>query len=365
MAAATSAPTVAQVLAHGPKKSSVRLTHGPQLDVRVIHPDAFGAALHYFTGSKEHHVKLRARARQLGMRINEYGVWREHQDGSLTLLAAATEQDVFAAVGLPYIPPELREGLTEIDDALAGRLPNLVSHDQVRGDLHMHSTASDGDASVLQMALAAKALGLDYIVITDHSQTLTVANGLSPQRFAEHIAHIREIDADGLLGGLRVHPGIEVDILRDGTLDMDHDLLREADWVVGSVHQHMNMDPDAMTQRLLTAIDSGLLHAIGHPTGRLLGGRAGFQFDLDAVMSACAARGVALELNGSSGRLDLNAELARRAHAAGVKLVLGSDAHNTRDLTDLRFAITQARRAGLTADDIVNTRPLAASSLAH
>lgn len=359
MAAATSAPTVSDIIAHGPKKSSVRLTFGPQLDVRVIHPDAFGAALHYFTGSKEHHVKLRARAKSLGMRINEYGVWRELPDGSLSLLAAATEQEVFAAVGLPYIPPELREGLTELDDALAGRLPQLVSHEQLRGDLHMHTTASDGDATVLQMAQAARALGLDYIVITDHSQTLTVANGLSPKRFADHIAHIREVDADadGVLAGFRVLPGIEVDILKDGALDMDHDLLREADWVVGSVHQHMNLPADAMTDRLLRAIESGLLCSIGHPTGRLLGGRAGFSFDLDAVMAACKAHHVALELNGSSGRLDLNAELARRAKEHGVRLVLGSDAHNTRDLSDLRFATTQARRAGLTAADILNTRP--------
>jgi DNA polymerase (family X) len=357
MHAATTATSVAQILAHGPKKSSVRLNYGPQLDVRVIHPDAFGAALHYFTGSKEHHVKLRARAKQLGMRINEYGVWRELPDGSLSLLAAATEQEVFAAVGLPYIPPELREGLHEIEDALAGRLPDLVTHEQIRGDLHMHTTASDGDASVLQMAQAARALGLDYIVITDHSQTLTVANGLTPQRFAAHIAHIREVDADaeGLLGGLRVLPGLEVDILKDGSLDMDPDLLRDADWIVGSVHQHMNMPPEAMTERLLTAIQTGLLSSIGHPTGRLLGGRAGFQFDLDAVMIACREHGVAMELNGSSGRLDLNADLARRAKELGTKLVLGSDAHNTRDLVDLRFATTQARRAGLTAADVVNT----------
>jgi DNA polymerase (family 10) len=217
----------------------------------------------------------------------------------------------------------------------------------------MHTTETDGSASIAEMAEAARELGHDSIAITDHSQAVTVANGMTPDRFQDHIDAIRQANRN--IEGIELLAGIEVDILKDGSLDMDHALLEEADWVVGSIHSHFNLEPDAMTDRLLRAIETGLLDALGHPTGRILGGRDGYRFDFDAVLEAALEHDVAMEINGSAGRLDLNAEMARTARARQVKLVLGSDAHSTRGLEDLRYAVQQARRAWLEADDLLNT----------
>ncbi len=344
---------VTEVLAQGDTKTSVRLVGGMQVDLRVVDAEQFGSALHYFTGSKDHHIQLRTRAKKQGMKISEYGVFRDDEE---TPIASRTEEEVFEALGLPYIPPEIREARGEIEAAEQGNLPDLVEEDDIRGDLHMHTTATDGRASIEEMAEAARELGLSYIAITDHSQAVTVANGMTPDRFREQIELIRE--ANDKFDDFDILAGIEVDILKDGSLDMDHDLLADADWVVASVHSYFNMEPAEMTERLLSAMQTGLVSEMGHPTGRMLGGRDGYQYDFDAILEAAVEYGVALELNGSTGRLDLNAEKAHMAKARGVKLVLGSDAHSTRGLQALRYAVQQARRGWLTADDVLNTKPV-------
>jgi DNA polymerase (family 10) len=352
MDAFTKIAGVSEILVKGDKKTSVRTVQGIQIDLRIVAPEVFGSALHYFTGSKEHHVKLRTRAKRQGMKISEYGVFK---DGDPNPIASMTEEEVFSALGLKYIPPELREGFDEIDLALEDDLPELVDMKHIRGDIHMHTIESDGEATILEMAQAAKALGYEYIVLTDHSQVLTVANGMTPKRFARHIEAIRE--ANEQIEDFTILAGIEVDILKDGSLDMDEELLRECDWVVGSVHIHQQLDKDAMTRRLLNAIDTGLLSCLGHPTGRILGGRPGYEYDLEEVLQACKAKRVAVEINGSTGRLDFNADHAARAHRVGVKIVLGSDAHSTLGLEAMPFAVGQARRAGLTPRDVLNCLP--------
>ena len=338
------------VLARGTKKTSVRTSDGQQVDLRLVEPEIFGSALHYFTGSKEHHVQLRTRAKRQGLKISEYGVFEQGEDEPI---ASKTEEDVFDALGLDYIPPELREAAGEIEAAEEGSLPTLIEAEDVRCDIHMHTTETDGSASIRQMGESARKLGHDSIAITDHSQAVTVANGMTPDRFRSHMDAIAE--ANETIDGIELLAGIEVDILKDGSLDMDHDLLAEADWVVGSIHSHFNLEPKAMTDRLLAAIETGLLDAMGHPTGRILGGRDGYRFDYDAVLEAALEHDVAMEINGSSGRLDLNAEMARTARARQVKLVLGSDAHSTRGLEEIRYALQQARRAWLEADDVLNS----------
>ncbi len=349
--AVTALPEVDEVLLSGEAKTSVRLMDGLQVDLRFVDESHYGAALHYFTGSKQHHVALRSRAKREGLKISEYGVFRQGDDEPV---AAESEEAIYAALDLPYISPELREGSDEIERAADGELPDLVTADQVRGDVHMHTTETDGSASIREMAVAARERGLDYIAITDHSQAVRVADGMTPERLERHVERIREVDAS--LDEITVLAGIEVDILTDGDLDMDAELLAECDWVVGSIHKQFDLEPEAMTDRLLRAIDSELVSALGHPTGRILGGRDGYTYDFDAVVEAAREHGVALEMNGSGGRLDLNAELARRARRHGVELVAGSDAHSTGGLRDLEFAVQQARRAWLTAEDLLNTR---------
>lgn len=343
-------PEVGQVLASGETKTSVRLRSGIQVDLRVVDADCFGAALHYFTGSKGHHIELRTRAKRAGLKINEYGVFKNDDP---TPIASKTEHDVFAALGLQYIPPEIREGRGEIDAAAQNALPTLIERKDVRGDLHMHTVETDGRATIEEMAAAARALGHDYIVITDHSEAVRVANGMTPDRFRAHIDRIRQADAAS--PDIRILAGIEVDILKDGDLDMDHDLLAECDWVVGSIHSHFALDNKTMTERLLRAMETGLISCLGHPTGRILGGRAGYQYDFDAIFEAALEYGIALEMNGSTGRLDFNAEHAERAKRKGVKIVFGSDAHSIRGLSDIDFSVQQARRAWLTPHDVLNT----------
>ncbi len=350
MKAAREAPQVASVIVSGDKKTSVRLNQGIQVDVRVVNPEVFGSALHYFTGSKEHHVKLRTRAKREGLKISEYGVF---DNATGERLASSTEEELFSALGLEYIPPEIREGFGEIEAAEGSTMPRLLELSDVRGDTHMHTVASDGEATIEEMIAAAKARGYEYIVITDHSQSLTVANGLNEARLAEQIERIREVNAT--LDGFTVLSGIEVDILKDGALDMDLDLLRECDWVVGSVHLFQKMSAQEMTDRLLRAIDTGVLSSLGHPTGRILGGRGGYEYDMESILQACLDRRVAVEINGSEGRLDFNADHARRARKMGVSVVLSSDAHTTRGLGAMRFAVGQARRAWFEKGDVLNT----------
>ena len=344
-------PEVDDVLARGTSKTSVRLMDGLQVDLRFVDREIFGAALHYFTGSKAHHVQLRSRAKRQGFKISEYGVFRLEDDERL---ACRTEEEVFEALDLDYVAPELREGSGEIERAAAGDLPELVDADQIRGDVHMHTTETDGSATIGGMAEAAKERGLDYIAITDHSEAVRVANGMTPDRLEAHIEAIRRADRE--ISDFAILTGIEVDILEAGELDMDHDLLAECDWVVGSVHSKFGLEEEAMTDRLLRAIDSGLVSALGHPTGRILGGRDGYSYDFERVVDAAADAGVALEINGSEGRIDLNADLARLARKRGAEIVLGSDAHSTRGLDAIGYAVQQARRAGLGADDVLNTK---------
>ena len=350
MDAFTKLPGVSDILVHGDKKTSVRTVQDIQVDLRVIDPQLFGSALHYFTGSKEHHVKLRTLAKKKGLKISEYGVFKVSDPSAP--IASLTEEDLYEALNLPFIPPELRKGHDELNLAQESNLPTLLEQQDILGDLHMHTTESDGENSILEMAQRAKELGYKYIAITDHSQVLTVANGLNPRRLAAHIEAIKE--ANEQIEDFTILSGLEVDILKDGSLDMDEDLLRACDWVVGSVHISQKMSKEAMTERILKAVESGLVSTLGHPTGRILGGRGGYEYDMERVFIACAKNQVAVEINGSTGRLDFNAEHAAIARAAGVKITLGSDAHSTHGLSVMPFALGQARRAGLEKADVLN-----------
>ncbi len=345
-------PEVGEVLARGDTKTSARLvTGGMQVDVRIVGMEQFGAALHYFTGSKEHNIEIRARAKAMGLRVNEYGVLNLETE---EMIETPTEEELFGLLGLAWVPPEMREGRGEVALAESGGLPDLVTAEDIRGDFHMHTTASDGKNSIMEMAEAAKQRGYEFIVVTDHSKVVTVANGLDEKRFAEHIDAIRAANEE--IEDFDILVGLEVDILSDGSLDMDHGLLADCDWVVGSIHTAMNQEADAMTDRLLRAMETGLLHMLGHPTGRRLGGRDGYHYDFERVVGAAVDAGIALEINGGTGRLDFNAENARRAHELGATIVLGSDAHSVRELANIDFAIQQSRRASLDKAAVLNTR---------
>ena len=345
---------VGEVLSSGPTKTTVRLRNGMQCDLRVVDDGFWGAALHHFTGSKFHHIELRALAKERGLKISEYGVVDAVTE---EFLAGAEEVDVYAALGLPLIPPELREGHGEVSAALAGQLPELVTGKDIRGDLHMHTTASDGTASIEEMARACREKGHEYICISDHSQAVTIANGLTPQRLLAHAEDIRRVDA--AIDGIRVFTGCEVDILRDGTLDIPNDVLASLDFVVASIHSGFHMSAQEMTERLLAAIESGVVDAIGHPRGRRLGQREAYEMDFDAVLKAALAHDVALEVNASPVRLDLDGVHCRRAVEMGAKLVVSSDAHSVRGLEVLPFGVAMARRGWVTRASVVNALPLA------
>lgn len=343
---------VARVLARGETRMAVRLKNGLQVDLRVVPEESFGSALQYFTGSKAHGIELRSRARSLKLKLNEYGIFRGRRR-----VAGRTEEEVYAALGLPLIPPELREGRGEIALALAGRLPELVTLADIKGDLHMHTTATDGRDSLERMVEAAKARGYEYAAITDHSKRVTVAHGLDAAGLRAHWRRIDELAAR--TSGLAVLKGVEVDILDDGTLDLPDDVLREADWVVASLHYGQRQPRAQLTRRLVAAIKNPVVSAIGHPTGRLIGSRPAYDADLEEVFKAAADYGCALELDGQPERLDLNDVNAAAAKARGIPVVVDSDAHSVPDLACMEYGVFQARRAGLTAADVANTRPLA------
>lgn len=352
MQAFVTLPAVVDIIAHGETKSSVILENNLPCDLRVVPPEVFGATLHHFTGSKDHNIAMRARAVKKGLRISEYGVFQREGDDEKPI-ACATESDVFEALGLPWIPPEIREGEREIAHAESRTLPRLVELGDLRGDLHMHSTWSDGRHTIEAMALAAKALGLDYICITDHSQSLTVANGLDRKRLLKQLDEIAEVNAKNL--GIRVFSGLEVDILEHGEIDMDDETLGRLDWVVGSVHQWMKQPREVMTQRVERAIRSGLIDAVGHPTGRLIGYRDGFDMDLDVIFEACAQSNVALEINASDRRLDLDSGNVQRAlERPELRFVINTDAHSTRGLETMTYGVMNARRGWLTAERVIN-----------
>jgi DNA polymerase (family 10) len=353
MEAFVTAPEVLEVMLRGETKCSVRLTSGLQADLRVLSPGCFGAALHYFTGSKMHNIAIRDRGKRRGLRISEYGVFREADD---TLLGGATEEEVFAAVGLPFIPPELRENQGEIEAAEEGRLPRLVQPADLRGDLHVHSNWTDGNASIEEMAEAARALGYQYLAITDHSRSLAMAGGLDEVRLAEQRREVREVEQR--LGGPGLLSGIEVDILPDGSLDLPAEALAPLDWVVASVHSHFTLSEREMTERILRALRTGLVDCLGHPSGRLLGQRDAYPVDLERLIREAGRLGVAMELNAFPDRLDLDPLRCRRAKELGVPVAINTDAHATWHLAQRDFGIATARRGWLEPGDVLNAGPL-------
>lgn len=348
MNAFATAPGVVEVLGKGDTKTSVVLEGGMQADLRVVPRESWGAAMQYFTGSRDHNVAMRTLAVKKKLKVSEYGVF----DESGEKLAGADEASVYEAIGLALMPPEMRENRGEIELAAKAQLPVLVDLSDLRGDLHMHTTETDGKSSLGDMASGAKAAGRAYIAITDHSETLTFVRGMSPDRLREQKKSIRE--AEEALN-YRIFAGIEADILPDGSLDLEGHL-HELEWVVGSVHQKLQMSRSEMTKRVVRAIESGKIDCLGHPTGRQIGLREPSELDMDAVLAACVRAGVAIELNSSPLRLDVDEQTAKLAREAGVPVVLSSDAHSVRDLSSLRYGIGIARRAWLGPAHVLTTR---------
>ena len=345
-------PLVVKVLARGDTKQRVRLRSGLELDLRVVPDESFGAASQYFTGSKEHNIVIRRRAQERGLKLNEYGLFRGDE-----LVASRTEEDVYQAVGLPWIPPELRENRGEIELAEAGKLPTLIELTDIRGDLHMHTTATDGMNSIHEMAEAAKARGLKYIAITDHSKRVTMANGLDAERLRAHWKEIEKVRAQ--ISGIEILKGIECDILEDATMDLPDDVLAEADWVIAVLHYGLKQPREQIDKRLLNAIRNPHVDVIGHPTGRLIGQRPGADLSFDEFLKAAADHGVLLEINAHPSRLDLDDTHAAAAKDRGISIVINTDAHSTAGFDVLQYGIFQARRAGLEAKHVANTRTLA------
>jgi DNA polymerase (family 10) len=353
MTAFTSYRLVERILAHGETKSSVLLWGGFQSDLRLVPAESRGAALQYFTGSKAHNIALRDRAVQQGLKLNEYGLFRL-SDGAL--LAGADEAAIYQALGLQFVPPELREGRGEVEAAAESRLPTLVELTELRGDLHMHTTATDGRDEAEAMARAARDAGLSYIAITDHSKALAMSNGLDEARVLAHARQIRALN--DRLDGITALAGVECDILPDGSLDLAEDCLAELDLVIVSLHSQLNQDESQLTERVLKALESPHVDIWAHPAGRLILRREPSRIDFDKVFRAAARHGIALEINCQVDRLDLSDILARRARELGARLVINSDAHSQSGLGALRWGALVARRAWLTRDDVLNTLPV-------
>ena len=341
---------VDSIIGRGKTKLSLRLRPGLQVDLRAVPAESFGAALQYFTGSKEHNVVLRGRAKAQGLKINEYGVFRGERS-----IAGRTEEEVYAALGLPCFPPELREARREFDWADAGELPRLVELSDIRGDLHTHSTYTDGAATIEEMALSAKQRGLKYIAVTDHSKRVSMVGGLDGGQLLEQWDEIERLNRR--LRGIAVLKGIEVDILEQGGLDLPDDVLARADWVVASVHYGQRQSRDRLTRRVIEALENPHVSAIGHPTGRMLLQRKAYDIDLEAVMRAARDNGKCLELNAHPVRLDLDDVGCAMARSHGVRVVISTDAHSPDGLDAMRCGVQQARRGGLTPADVANTRP--------
>ena len=339
-----SLPMVSKVLARGDTKGSVVVEGGLQIDLRVVPEESFGAALQYFTGSKAHNVRVREIARKRGSKINEYGIFKNGKR-----IGGRTEEELYRLIGMPWIPPELREDRGEIDAADAGTLPRLVESRDLRGDLHVHTDWSDGAADIGTMAKKAESLGYAYVAVCDHSRSASYAGGLSHERLIEQIGEIRKINKK--LKACRILAGSEVDIRADGTLDFPDDLLRQLDVVVASVHSGFKK---RVTERLIAAAKNPFVTVLGHPTGRLIGEREGYEVDAEAVMKACADTGTAMEINAYYLRLDLNDVLARRAKELGVRLSLGTDAHHPDQMDMMRYGLGVARRAWLEKKDLLN-----------
>jgi DNA polymerase (family 10) len=355
MKAFTSHAEVAEVLARGDTRASIRLLSGLQVDLRLVPPESLGAALLYFTGSKEHNIRLRQIAIDKGLSLNEYGLTRAER-----MVAGRTEEEVYRALGMAWIPPELREARDEIELAIANRLPRLIETGDLRADLHIHSDRSDGRDSLETMVRAARDRGYEYCAITEHSQSLAMARGFDTARVRRSVA---EIDAvRGKVPGIRVLHGLEVDILADGALDLDDEGLGLLDWVIVSLHSRLGQPRAEMTARVLRALEHPAVNAMGHPTARLIGARDPVELDMERVLDHAATHGVMMEINGQPDRTDLNDLHARMAKERGVKLVVNTDAHGVSQLDFIRYGLFAARRAGLTKEDVLNTRTFAAFS---
>jgi DNA polymerase (family X) len=346
-------PRIDQKLAHGENKVSFLLESGLQVDVRLLDKKSFGAALLYFTGSKDHNVALRGRANEMGWTLNEYALTTIK--GGRTV-AGKTEEEIYAKLKLPYIEPELREMRGEIEAAEKGKLPALIQLADMRGDVQMHSTASDGRNSIEEMGEAARKLGYEFIAITDHSKAVTVANGMDEKRTLENIRKIRA--AQESVPGVRLLAGIEVDILKSGKLDLDNEVLAQLDVVVASIHSYMNMERAEMTERLLAGIENPYTHIIAHPTGRLLLRRDPYLYDMEKVLDAAKKNSVAMECNAAPDRLDLNDVHLRMAKQRGVKITISTDAHSTTHLDFMKYGVATARRGWIEKKDVINALPL-------
>jgi DNA polymerase (family 10) len=353
MQAVTELPQVRDVLLSGPTKTTIRTEIGLQVDVRVVAPDDFGAALQYFTGSKDHNVKLRTYAVGQGFKLSEYGIFRAETGERI---GGRTEEEMYRLLGMPWIPPELREDRGEIEAALVGQLPDLVTERALRGDLHTHTEWSDGRTSIRAMADAARARGYEYLAICDHSIGLGIAHGLTPERLRAQLREIRALNAE--LDGFTLLAGSEVDIRRDGSLDFPDELLAELDLCVASVHSAFGLSEEEQTARVLTALENPYLDILGHPTGRLIGSRDPLRLDMMQILAAAAQRGVALEVNSWPDRLDLSDGHILLARQLGAKLVIDTDAHAPEHLDIVHFGVAIARRGWTTPSDILNTRPL-------
>jgi DNA polymerase (family 10) len=347
---------VAEVIANGKTKSTVRLQSGLQVDLRVVPEVSYGAALHYFTGSKEHNIAIRKIAVKKDLKINEYGVFQGH-DGDGERIAGASEEEVYAAVDLPYIAPELRENRGEIEAAQKGKLPHLILREDIRGDLHAHTHATDGHSSLREMVAAARDLGYSYLAITEHSQALRVAREFDSKKLERQIEEIDKLS--GEYPGFRILKGIEVDILADGSLDLPDAVLGKLDLAVCSVHSKFNLSSEKQTKRIIRAMDNPHFNILGHPTGRLINEREAYGVDMEKIMKAALERGCILELNAHPDRLDLNDHHCRMARDMGLKVAISTDAHSTKALGNMKYGIYQARRGWLTKDDVVNTHPVA------
>ena len=346
----TSMKSVKDVLASGSTKGSVILKGGMQADLRVVGPESYGAALMYFTGSKAHNVKLRTLATKKGLKLNEYGLFKGEK-----MVAGETEKEMYKALGLPFIPPELREDRGEIEAAIDGKLPDLIDLEDIKGDLHTHTQWSDGKATIEEMAERARKLGYGYIAISDHSPSQTIANGLSIERLRKKQKELESVAKK--FKDIKVLMGTEVDIKSDGTLDYPDSVLKELDVVIAAVHSGFKMDRETMTNRIIRAVKNPCVHAIAHPTGRLIGERDPYDVDMDLVIEAALEYGKALEVNGSYWRLDMNDINARKAVDAGVKVIISTDAHSTDQLLFMRYGVGTARRGWVRKKDVLNALP--------
>ena len=339
----------AEVIGAGDTKVSIRTDQGVQTDFRLVSEEEFPSALHYFTGSQAHNVRMRQLAKDNNLKLSEYGLFREDESKE----KIESEADIFKILGLDYIIPELREDQGEIEAAQKGDLPDSIKLEDIRGDLHLHSRYSDGAFTIREMAAAAKERGYQYIAVTDHSQSLTVASGMSIEKLKEQITEIDQLNEE--LDDFKIFKGVEVDILKNGELDFEDQLLDQLDFVIASVHSYFNLEESEMTERMIKAVENPHVNLIGHPRGRMLGGREAYAVNLEKVIEAAAANNTALEINASPQRLDLDAEWARKAKKAGAKISINTDAHHYREYSDMELGVATARRGWLEKEDVINT----------